>query len=284
MALFAYSCDIINPSEQVPSWLRVDSAMLQIDDPSVQGSSIHGLTDCWVYVNGKMIGVFETPFCVPVLDSGKVNITIHPGIRNTGYDAKREIYPMLHEYSIDTILTPNRETKIIPIYKYRSGTEFLLVESFDHVGLQFNEDTASTVTMHVVNDDRSLENGSMYVVMDETHPNFECRSTNTYTLTETGRSFMEFSYKCNDYFTFGVFDLVYTVTSVTGVRHDVLYMKPTNDKWKRIFIDLGYVVDSSDSKEFQFFYTATHGEDSPEGKSEVFLDNIKLLHIETEAK
>ena len=83
------ACDIINPSEQTPSFIAVDTLKLKTNGFE-QGSKKHAITDCWVYVNNKLIGVFEVPFKVPVLESGMQEIQIEPGIKNSGSDSKEK--------------------------------------------------------------------------------------------------------------------------------------------------------------------------------------------------
>ena len=97
------SCKENDPNEGVPAFICVDDAVIDIVDPS-QGSALHNISDCWLSAGStkvSTIGVFEIPFEVPVLASGKVRIEIEPGIKASGLDAQRNVYPMLTNYSIE---------------------------------------------------------------------------------------------------------------------------------------------------------------------------------------
>ena len=288
VAMVLQSCEIINPSEEIPSYIRVDEAFIDISDQS-QGTAKHNISDCWVFVNGKTIGVFEIPFEVPVLATGKAHIEIEPGIHISGLDAKRAVYPMMTNYLVDTVLKPGETMTLKPHYSYRQGVEFLLVESFDQVGLKFAKDDSSKYNFSITQEGAE-EGYSMYVNIpkDDYKGHFECRTTDIYTLSENGVTFLEMSYKCNDYFNFGMFGLKQSATSVTGVRENIMTLYPTGDKWKRIYLDLNEAINysSATDNEFQPFYTAIRIDTlSPAGEnSKIYIDNIKLLHIETGAK
>ncbi|MBO4875203.1 MAG: hypothetical protein J5542_07855 [Bacteroidales bacterium] len=282
------SCKERDPLEGVPSYIRVDEAFIDIADPS-QGTAMHNISDCWLYVDGKTVGVFEIPFEVPVLSSGKVRIEIEPGIKTSGLDADRDVYTMLTNYVIDTVLVPDQTMKLTPHYSYRQGVNFILVESFDQIGTKFEVADSSTYQFDMVRDG-ALEGYSMKVDLPASDytGHFECRTSDVYPISENGVTFLEMSYKCNDYFNFGMFGVVESATATSGVRENVMTFYPTDGKWKRIYINLNYAVTNSSSNcgQFQPFYTAIRVDTlSPVGQnSEIFIDNIKLLHIETEAK
>ena len=89
VSIFIFSgCEVFNPDGEVPSYIAVDEIRVEIDDPS-QGTASHSITDCWLYVNDKLIGTFEVPFKVPVLNSGENNVYIEPGIKSGGASSYR---------------------------------------------------------------------------------------------------------------------------------------------------------------------------------------------------
>lgn len=293
-ALVFQSCKDKDPLEGVPSYIRVDEAVVDIADPS-QGSAIHSISDCWLYSQEKegaklkLLGVFEIPFEVPVLASGNVRIEIEPGIKTSGRDAERSVYTMLTNYIIDTLLVPNQTMKITPHYSYRQGVDFIMVENFDQIGTKFEVADSSTYSFSMERDG-ALEGYSMKIEIpkDDYAGHFECRTTDLYSISENGVTFLEMSYKCNDYFNFGMFGVVESATATSGVRERIYTFNPTYGKWKRIYINLNEAVVNSSSNcgQFQPFYTAIRIDSlSPVGQNtEIFIDNIKLLHIETEAK
>ena len=285
-AVFFQSCRETDPLKGVPAFICVDTAYIDITDP-LQGTAIHNVSDCWLSVDGTTVGIFEIPFEVPVLASGNVHIEIEPGIKTSGLDADRDVYTMLTNYYIDTILTPDRTMKLTPHYSYRQGVNFILTENFDQLGTKFEKADSSTIDFDVTMDGGIKGEGcAMKVVIpqDDYTGHFECRTSDVYQISENGVTFLEMSYKCNDIFNFGMFGVVETATSTSGVRENVITLYPTDGKWKRIYINLNYAIANSNSNcgQFQPFYTAIRIDTiSPVGQnSEIFIDNIKLLHLE----
>jgi len=286
-ALAFCSCKENDPMEGVPVYVRVDDAVVDIVDPS-QGTAKHNISDCWLAVGESTvstIGIFEIPFEVPVLASGNVRINIEPGIKKSGLDAERVVYPMLVNYSIDTVVVPNTTMKLTPHYSYRQGVSFIMAENFEQIGSRFEKSDSSTYGFEVTQDG-SEEGYSMKVEIpqDDYSGYFECRTSDIYPISENGETYLEVSYKCNDYFNFGMFGVVESATSTTGVRERVYTFYPTGGEWKRVYICLNNAVKNSSSNcgQFQPFFTAIRIDTlSPVGQnSEIFLDNIKLLHLE----
>ncbi|MBO7481418.1 MAG: hypothetical protein J6T63_04825 [Bacteroidales bacterium] len=289
-ALAFCSCKENDPLEGVPAYIRVEKAIIDITDPA-QGSALHNISDCWLYAQSKegekldLIGIFEVPFEVPVLSTGNVRVEIEPGIKTSGLDADREVYTMLTNYYVDTLLIPDSIMVLTPHYSYRQGVNFILVESFDQLGSKFEKADSSTYDFSVTQEG-ALEGYSMKIEIpqDDYSGHFECRTANVYPISENGVTFLEMSYKCNDYFNFGMFGVVESATATSGVRENVITLYPTDGKWKRIYINLNYAVTNTNSNcgQFQPFYTAIRIDTlSPVGQnSEIFIDNIKLLHLE----
>ena len=55
VVLFQFSgCEVINPDEEIPSYLYIPKITLNTDYPS-QGSNSNGIADGWVYVDDYLI-------------------------------------------------------------------------------------------------------------------------------------------------------------------------------------------------------------------------------------
>jgi len=55
--LFISACDIINPEEEIPSFIQINEFQL-VTNEVTQGSNTHQITDVWAFVNGEALGVF----------------------------------------------------------------------------------------------------------------------------------------------------------------------------------------------------------------------------------
>ena len=118
--LFA-GCVKNNPD---PSWLEVNEWTLENNISITEGELVHDFSDAWVYVDDKLIGVFEVPFKIPLLLSGNSKITLYPTVRNNGISATKKIYPFVEPYIIEANLVQNQTLTINPTTKYYSQTTF----------------------------------------------------------------------------------------------------------------------------------------------------------------
>ncbi|MDD3687570.1 MAG: hypothetical protein PHE56_12490 [Bacteroidales bacterium] len=270
------SCEVINPPEQVPSYIAVDTLKVKITDPE-QGTSIHAITDCWLYVNNKLIGVFEVPFKVPVLESGIQSIQIEPGMKNSGSPTNRDIYPLMIGWYITDTLEAGKVHTLSPEFFYRPAT-FDLVENFEDIGIEFEVSAESDTNIVLVSGANAQEGKSMYVALDDERPNFECRSSKLYEITKTGSAFLEISFKSTDVFSFGLFSLEYNGSTLSEVRKSVYIFNPT-DEWKTVYIDLNYHVINAAGTKFRLYFTCARPDEAENEKTEVFIDNVKLVYI-----
>ena len=69
-------CEIINPKEDTPSYLKINSIPLNTRKSASEtyGSNSNNIVDAWVFANGKLIGSFELPATIPILAEGNVEI------------------------------------------------------------------------------------------------------------------------------------------------------------------------------------------------------------------
>ncbi|MFN9115368.1 MAG: nucleoside-diphosphate sugar epimerase/dehydratase, partial [Bacteroidota bacterium] len=74
------ACELINPDEEVPSFLFIDSFSFTTVY-ATQGLASFDLPDAHVYVDNRFIGIYELPATVPIMASGKVKVSILPGTR-----------------------------------------------------------------------------------------------------------------------------------------------------------------------------------------------------------
>ncbi|MES2398217.1 MAG: hypothetical protein V4549_19535, partial [Bacteroidota bacterium] len=88
------SCELYNPAEPIPAYIRID----KIDLATIpgQGTDSHKITDAWVYIDEQLIGCFELPATFPVLYEGSHQVKIAPGIKVNGIAATRSPYPFFN--------------------------------------------------------------------------------------------------------------------------------------------------------------------------------------------
>ena len=275
LSLFV-ACDIINPEEEIPAYIASDSAVL-VTNYDLQGSNAHNISDAWIYVDGKLVGVFEMPFSIPVLAAGTKSVVIQAGIKNNGVAASRVVYPFYTKYTIDTTLTPGEVLRLTPQFEYQD-VNFVVKEDFEDLGIVFAVSAQSDTSINLVSGNEAFEGNSMFFALDSVRDVFECRSTDLYELPYGKNVFLEMTFKNNDYFTFGVFARKYNGGTDVEIRVPIITFNPT-DTYKTIYISLANAITSnSQAYDFRLYYTCTHSDESLNDTTRVFIDNVKLIY------
>ena len=266
-----YGC---NQSGEIPSYIAVDTIKVETDYDT-QGTASHNITDSWVFVNNKLVGMFEAPFQIPVLNSGKQTIVIEPGIRSSGSDSKREIYNVMQSYTIDTVLKQGEIITIQPKYRYKQAN-FVYLENFDESSsLEVSKLDYSRQIDRIIGEGESFESFSLCFWTDKDHPNFECKTINKYQLPKDRRDiYVEINFKCDNIFNFGFFSIENTGES----KKSVYYFKPTNGQWKKVYINIKDHVMDTRATEFRFYFRSVLSDTNNEEKEKVFIDNIKVIY------
>jgi hypothetical protein len=269
------SCDIINPPEDIPAYITVDTLKLNTNI-NTQGSAQHGFSDCWLYVDNKLIGTFEVPFTVPVLHQGNCEITIQAGIKNNGSQSTRVVYPFVKNYTIEKLLEPNGDIIIEPEFEYHD-MNFALIEDFEDLGISFEISEESDTTIQLISDTNAQEGTSMAFFLNDQNSAFECKSSELYVLPQSSRIFAEISFKSNQGFQFGLFARKYSGGSIYEERLPIITLFKT-EEWKTIYVELtGAVVNSINTYDFRLFFTCMHPENAT-SETAVYIDNFKLIH------
>lgn len=272
--LFLSGCIKNNPD---PSWLEINEFILEANPQLTGGEgdlSNHGLSNAWVYVDDKLIGVFELPCKVPVLITGQVRVSLYPGILKNGSSLTKHIYPFTDSYETIVELVQNETVTISPVVRYKTGTTFW-VEDFEGSSVKLADGTNTQTSILVDSDGvnrygRVLLNsgasiwsaytkkneddeGFTFPLGSEVYVEFECKNTS---LIETQ-------------FIYGKSDGSVKEQTQVGVP-------PSGDKWKKLYVELTEVVRGSGGFIFWFGFSSK----LTEGNSEdlVLIDNIKIIY------
>lgn len=269
---FYFSCELINPEADIPSYIYVDSILLQTDY-NKEGSASHKIVDCWLYINDKLIGINEMPCKFPVIASGNVNISIYPGIKNNGISATRVKYPFYDVYKTNIKLYPDSITYITALTKYSQYAVFEWIEDFENIGHSLTKSTNSQTDISIINDSNVFEgNASAFVYLDKNQTFFEAYSPDFTNLPKNGTAvYLEMNYKSNQTFFIGLY------ANNRTKQRKILYINPRK-KWNKIYIDLSNdILDYSIYDNINIFIGIK--KDSTGYKTYTYFDNIKLIHF-----
>ena len=278
-SVFLFACD---KSVDVPSYIVIDKIDLTVDY-ATQGSDSKDITDAWVYIDNKAMGVFQLPAKFPVLKEGEHTIDVSPGIKLSGVSETRAPYPFYIIYSQRVILTKGEITVVKPTVSYTAFAKFAWLEDFESPGVTMTKTTRSDTNLNVISLASDVfegnKSGASFLSASQSRTRLELKSNDAFVLPTAGSNvFLELNYKISTTVAVGV----YANTPSESIQQTSVYLKTTvnasgNLEWKKIYINLSSVVSPQTSaKDFNIFLYA---ETSPEAPEPVFyFDNIKLVY------
>lgn len=278
------SCDT---EELIPSYVYIPN--ISLDTDVEQGSNSHDIVDGWVYCDGILIGVFELPVRVPILEEGKHTITVVPGIKKNGLFNKRVTYPFYSPFEQKLDLIPSAIDTILPVVRYRNNITFNWLEDFEDNAISVEKSGSNTTTdsmfvtsdpVHVFNYDGIDNKYSGQVDIPSEFQIFENATVQLYDLPRKGvEVYLELDFKCNTEFTVGVYPV--TGSFINGVPI-VNFYSTENDQgemqWKKAYVSLKEDINNPEyaGATFRVFFNAqTNGSN----EKQLFFDNIKLIHF-----
>jgi hypothetical protein len=267
------SCNIINPAEPVPGYVKVEKFTIT-PVPSL-GTDSNKITDVFAYTDTKFQGSYELPAQFPVIETGTREMIFFAGIIVNGISNTRADYPFYDSYKQTVNLEPGKIITINPVIKYSENVVASWLESFQGAGvslLKFSG-TDIEITKLPPADVNNYEGISGVVYLKDAQTHFKISTDTSYNLPKANSAvFLEMNYKCNNTFAIGMI-------AVTGTATYEIPVISINKKenWNKIYIELGSIVKAYvDANYFKIYFEA-YKEDGV-ANAEFYFDNFKLLH------
>ena len=242
-----------------------------------EGTSDQKITEVWVYNDEQLLGIYDLPAVVPIIDDGTANIQIFPGIKNNGMSDSRIKYVFSPAFDTTLNVSPGDSVTVKPQFEYyeQAVIEELGFESGNFlVPLPGNNGTFAAITdPEVVFEGNRCGKGvidasqnRLYFMRDE---NLGYVAGNYY--------FLEMNYSANNKFSVG---LLITEAGIES-KYFALIINPTQTTtgtpdWNKIYVDFGDLPSKHpQATSFKFFVEMIPDET---GKScELYLDNLKWV-------
>jgi hypothetical protein len=269
----------IDPSE-IPSYIYINN--INLLTLSGEGTNKHGITDAWIYVDGKSVGVFELPARIPILNEGNKEIWIYGGIKKDGISSTRTKYPFYQRFISNTInLQRGKIDSLIgiktPQVTYFSNTTTAInEESFDNPGFNFQADPLSEGVMVFTSSGTNVFEGNGSALMELSSSQFFSKFifTPSFVLPKLSKEvYVELHYNTNNLLTVGLQAI--NGSDITNL--DNLHLRATNGEWKKVYIDFTELVSSqSQATSFKFYVKIV----KEESVSTVYnlIDNFKVVY------
>lgn len=283
------SCEIINPSEDIPFYLRIDSVSFIDSSKSPIGPGTPGaqkITDAWVYVDGIFVGTYELPATFPVLaGAGAHTVRVSGGVLVNAQNADRRIYPFFTSYPIAFNAELGKIDTVKPMVSYdpiaiKYPTEGIgqFPENFEGVGTIFKYTINSKVdTILRTSDPELVFDGdySMLMEMNATDDYMEFETVKAYSLPNNLRpTYMELNFRTDVSLKIGIYAIDNNTLNVSDVSFITLL--PTNDVWKKVYLNVSNELSAFTNSKYKFYFKANH--DSGRTSSKVLIDNVRIMY------
>jgi hypothetical protein len=276
LAALFLSCNIINPSESIPAYIKVDTVLVKVTTFD-QGSAKHNMSCVKINIAGTTLGFYELPVMAPCLITGEQSLYLEPAIELNGISGSRMVYPFYKPYTGTgkINLVQGEIITIVPETTYKTECKFTWMEDFEDAGVSFLYASYSDTTFRIQNEFLLEGSYSGAIYLDKTNKYFEAYSSTDFNLPKTGTPvLMEFDYKSNTLIEFGM----YVLDDGAAIWTPIIYIRPS-ETWNRIYIDLNTTTtDNQNAELFRPGFRAGWDSTGVE-KQSIFMDNLKLIHF-----
>lgn len=259
-----------------PAFIEIDTISLNAQN---HGSSSSHFTDAWIYINSNLLGAFELPARIPVLQEGNADVIIFPGIQLNGLSTVRTQYLKTVPYQGSLNFVPGQTIKMNPVLKYDSLTVFEYMENFEQAGVTIDksEGAYGQYTRILGAPQIAFEGGGCGLLTHDGAENTitQIETNNWFTLPkgDVGGIYFELNYKCNTSFTVS---LLAKPSDGVVQRIGVIGINPS-PTWKKMYVGISSTVNQYTAGN-QFKPVIGYSRNPSIPVQEVYIDNLKMLY------
>ncbi|MFN4082876.1 MAG: hypothetical protein ACK4K9_04535 [Bacteroidia bacterium] len=276
------SCKVFERGVEIPAYIYVKPVKLIVNPDLQQGVASIDSNDIWLFANGSFLGAFASPATVPVLKFGDVEITCNHGIKQSGQDEERMIYPMFKEFRTRVNLQKLKIDTISPVVSYVENAVFPLIEDFDMPGLSFEFNTqlkqnGDTIIRQSGSQAWNANGFSGRVILNNDSSIFEIFSRVFNNFRRFTPTFLEMDYKNNIPFYMGIY-----ISEPDGnVRQVPIFYFNPRANWNKIYINLeNEIAAYQGNSAIRIFFRFSKIYDRQVAEPNIWLDNIKLVYLD----
>lgn len=283
LSLLTSSCELINPEEDIPSYVYIDHFTL-VTNSGIQGSASTKITEAWLFLDGDFLGAYSLPAVVPLLAEGSHSIRLEPGIRDNGISSTPEIYPFYEAYETSVELSPDRTDTLRPTTQYRTNTQFTFVENFERSDHLFRDVKvgASDTRVNRTQEDAFEGSFSGFLNVGIDQPEVLIATSRRFSFPDEAvpTIYLEMNYKSEGLVGFGIIGYDNQSPNDGEVLLSAGF-RPSED-WNKIYFNLNRVFANRNFLEYQVVFQAAIPQEEGTYIAEnirIWLDNIKLIQF-----
>lgn len=269
------SCDKPEPT---PSFIKINS--IELTDTAtgkVLDTLLSKVPDVWVSVDGLLLGVFELPAEIPVLNTGKSEFQVQGGIKVNGITATRDFYRFFDTYDTTLTITSDKEYTLTPSISYTTRSNLQLSETFEDPSLTLDSAQGSIATIKRTDDPDKIfpDEGSWsgQILFNKSESVAEIVSIDDYSIPGGANpAFLEMNYRNTKPFYVGIIK-----NTPSQITQKTIILLTVQNEWNKIYINLTEeTFEQFPGTTYKIFFGAVQGSSDTE-ETEILLDNIKLI-------
>jgi hypothetical protein len=267
------SCEKFSGDQTIPAYMSIDSIRLTTVY-SIQGTTSHNITDAWVYVDDILLGAFQLPARLPVLEKGVHTVKILPGVKKNGIAATRINYIFFNSIVKEVRFTEDSTSSLgLLTTTYLNTTDFYWKEDFEDVSISLDTSSRSLVGIMETSPGPPTFEGSHsgMVTLDTANNFFEAQTHKEFAIP-SAPVFLELNFNASNAFSVGV--IIYSTANLYQVP--IITLSPTNGIWKKTYIDLTTTLNAYPGVTTFRVYLGTW-KDAGNEPTQILFDNFKLL-------
>jgi hypothetical protein len=275
-------CEIINPEEEIPSYIHLKEMVVEENPNVFHGSVKHQITNAQVYVNNEYLGVFPLPTTLPVLADGKADLILDPMIQLNASRTTLGIYPFFERFTAEIDLVRAEVDTVQPVTIYKDGVMFEMIEDFETGSQKFSDelDGNENTKVEVTSVDVFEGAFSGVIKLDMDNPVVEVGTdlTDLFDLSTAQGVFLEVHYKTDVEILFGLIGHDPFTQPISRYEYGLF----PKDTWNKVYFNLTDLVRSSGFQGYQLSLIGAlplqNGAFTQE-EGKIYLDNVKLLRL-----
>lgn len=266
-------CNIINPKEDIPTYVRIDSFTFKSDNPGLTGTTRQDITAVWAYLDGQNLGVFELPAEIPILMDGTKELQLAPGVNEQGMLDYKLQYPHFAFYKTNITADPGKTITLQPETKYIEDLKYWRTD-FES-GNTFQKLSGDTAIRLVSGIDSVFEGGKAGCISLNANADVPYRTSESFSLIDFipgQNAYLEIHYKGNLPFAVGILAALNngsnTSTYLAGIK--------PRDEWGKFYVNISqYTSQYPSALNFSVLIRVAMEDGQTDGY--VLLDNIKVI-------
>ena len=235
--LFALpGCNLINPTEEVPTYLRVDSFQYNAS-PTLLATASHKINTVYVYDAGSLLGIWELPALIPVqsADIGK-KLLLLPGVDYNGIRGQQVAYPFFQADTLTVAPQPGMVQPYVAHTTYLANAKMIWSENFElsnKLGIKLSGDTVVVPVSGAGQVFEGSRSGGVFLKSEG--QSSESISNEGFAIDYKKETYLELNYKNTVPVQVGLFTTPYA----TGEPYYeyLIGLKPSAE-WNKVYIDL----------------------------------------------